>query len=410
MKTSMILWLRCCFSVLLLALLCGCWDRIEIEDRATVLGIAIDQADEKTAARFARDITHTQKAFPSEDQEMIKLSVQIAVPGRLPLGPGGGAGSDSGGAQSVWVLDSYGHTVDDAWQNLQQQLSSDLFFGHLRVIIIQEALAKRGVADLNDFLHRNTDVRRAAWMVVSKGEAAKHLEAAPELERIPTLYLLYTLDTAVGSGKYPEDLLGIFWSKISSLGQDAFLPYITLMEKNNIEISGSAYFTDDKMQGVTEPVEIGYYMDILGINPSGYAMLTKLPEEQAMVMFRPHKRKSQIHSRIKNGRPEITVNLHIEGDIREKTGSFINLNSPQVIKKLEQTISQTAEQGYYDLLAKTQKHGSDIFGFGEHIRGKHPGFWNREVKTKEKWQEMYKELQVEFQLNVDTRRVGMKSR
>src|SRR5690606_25222107 len=96
-----------------------------------------------------------------------------------------------------WVIDSVGHTLDDALMNLQQQISSRLFFGHLRVIVISEDVAKKGLQNVNDYLRRDSEVRRMAWMMISKGNAMEVMEAAPELERVPSLYLMSTLDYAV---------------------------------------------------------------------------------------------------------------------------------------------------------------------------------------------------------------------
>src|SRR5690625_5321304 len=69
-------------------LLTGCWDRLEIEQRTTVLGIAIDQATEEEAAQES-STTHVQGSFQAPDHKFIKLTLTVAVPGRLALGPGG---------------------------------------------------------------------------------------------------------------------------------------------------------------------------------------------------------------------------------------------------------------------------------------------------------------------------------
>lgn len=76
---------------------------------------------------------------------MIRVAAQIGLPGRIPLGPGEGGGqTDGGGQNTVWVIEVVGHSIDDALMNLQQQISGRLFFGHLRVIVVSEAVAKKG--------------------------------------------------------------------------------------------------------------------------------------------------------------------------------------------------------------------------------------------------------------------------
>ena len=69
-----------------------------------------------------------------------------------------------------------------------------------------------------------------AWLMVSKGNAKNHMQAAPKLERVPALYLASTLDDAVKQGKFPSNYVGTFWSNSSKKGQEGFLPYIKIMK------------------------------------------------------------------------------------------------------------------------------------------------------------------------------------
>lgn len=181
-----------------------------------LLVISIDLESPEAQTEEA-EISHLAGKFPTPTESMVRLTAQIAVPGRIPLGPGEGGGG-GGGKKPVWVVQVVGHTLDDAMANLHQQLADRIFFNHLRVIIISEEFARKGVGNVNEYLRRNPEVRRAAWMFVSKGKAATTMEIAPELERVPTLYLMSTLDHAVSLGKFPNDFLGIFWSASSSLG------------------------------------------------------------------------------------------------------------------------------------------------------------------------------------------------
>lgn len=70
-------------------LLTGCWDRYELEDRANILGLAVDLA-EKDDLREEPEVTHRQGHFPIEKKETLyKVTAQIAVPGKIKLGPEG---------------------------------------------------------------------------------------------------------------------------------------------------------------------------------------------------------------------------------------------------------------------------------------------------------------------------------
>lgn len=386
-------------------LIAGCWDRLEIEERAVVLGIAVDLADPAEEKDFS-EVSHLKDIFPKPETPLIKVTAQIAVPGRIPLGPGEG-GSSGTGKKPVWVLSAIGSTLDDAMMVLQQELADRIFLGHLRVIAISEDYARRGLSNLNDYFRRNPEVRRLAWLVVSKGKAMDLMNASPELERVPALYLLAMMDHAVEMGKYPNEFVGKFWSKLSSKGQEPYLPYVSIKKKDNIEIAGLAFFKGDKMVGTTKPLEIGFFMGITGFKGGGYTAFTPFPDASHTIIFRATYRAAKTRVRLVNGRPHAEVWVQIEGNIEEKSDEHTHFFDHNKVKELEKEIAKRLEEGYIELIKKTQKAGTDIFGFGEYVRARQSEYWNREVKTKKNWQNEYKNLSVETHIQIKIRRVGM---
>ncbi len=388
--------------LLIVPLLSGCWDRLEIEDRAVVLAIGIDEAkpgDEKETS----NATHILKLNPRTNQGLLRITVQIAVPGRIPLGA-----SSPSKEKPIWVLSSVGYTIEDCLMNLQQQLADQLFYGHLRVIVLSEAIAKKGIQNENDFFRRQSQVRRTVWMVVSKGEAAEIMHAMPQLERVPALYLLATLDDAREMGKLPNNILGVFFSQSSAKGQEGSIPYVELKKASNIEISGLAYFRDDKMVGTSTALQIGHYMSIKQINPGGFSVMHELPGG-TRVIFKATHRTSRITTTIQNGNVHVKINCQMEGDLEEKSDEKFSITD-EILRKLEVKIEKNAKQGFEKFIQQTQIDGSDIFGFGEYVRATQPGYWNKQVKTKEAWQRQYADINIEVNLFVKIRRIGTKNR
>lgn len=386
-------------------LLAGCWDRLELEERAVVLGVAVDKAD-PSELNQEEAVTHKRNVDPAPDVDQLRVSVQIALPGKIPLGPGEGGGGGKP-EESVWVVSVTGHTIDDALMNLQQQISSRLFYGHLRVIVVSEALAREGLTNLNDFLRRNPEVRRMAWMLISKGKAEEIIRAKPPLERVPTMYLISTLDNAVRMGKFPQAFIGMFWSHSSKKGQEGILPYVKLKNVQNMELTGLAVFRGDRMVGSTEATEIGAYMSIKKMNPGGYRVVVPV-DGTALTIYATH-RDSRTKVRIKNGKPHISVTVEIEANLEEKSNEKLAVSNGDILNMIEKHDERTATPFYENLVKKTQRWGTDIFGFGELVRAKKPAYWNRHVKNKEKWQQTYRTLDVDFKLVVNIRRVGMKA-
>ncbi|MFC5653513.1 Ger(x)C family spore germination protein [Paenibacillus solisilvae] len=394
------------FAMLIITpLLTGCWDRLEIEDRAVVLGISIDEAVSKSNGDEV-----AQVRTPPLQTGLIRVAIQIALPGRIALGPSESGGGGKGSSQdTLWIIDVVGYSIDDAIMNLQQQISSPLFFGHLRVIVVSEKVAKKGIENVNDYFHRNSEVRRMAWLMISKGKAMELMKAAPKLERVPTLYLISTLDESIKMGKFPMDYIGIFWSNSAKKGQEGFLPYVDMKKEQNVEVMGMAYFRGYRMVGKTKPLQIGAYMGIKGLNPAGYRVFVDLGGPSKTVMTATTHRDSKMAVQIINGHPHFSIRIASEINLEEKISEAVNINV-RVLKQIQQSQKVQATKLYEALIKKTQESGSDIFGFGEFVRAKKPRYWNTQIKTKERWQEMYKEVTFDFYVKVSVRRVGMKSK
>ncbi|RFU66694.1 Ger(x)C family spore germination protein [Peribacillus glennii] len=395
-------------SVMICIVLTGCWDSDEIDERAVVLAISIDKAvGEKEEIKIA----HKGKMSDLADQPVIRLSAQIALPGRIPLGPetGGGGGSEQ---SPVWVVSVTGHTIDEAMLNLQQEVADEIFLGHLRVIVVSEEIARIGVNRFTDYLKRNPEIRRTAWMVVSKGKADRFMQMAPKLERVPALYLSTVLDDAIDLGKFPSDFIGKFWSILSSNAQDAFLPYLDIKNKENVQIKGLAYFKGNKMIGTTNPLEIGLFMGIIGEERGGYGTFVDSPEIDGFLLVRAMKRDAKIKTSLKNGRPHVRIILHYEAMISENE---VDKNAkkplnPKAINSVEGKFSKGVEKKVKQLIKKTQKDESDIYGFGDHFRAKHPEYWKSKVRKLEDWHEQYKNMTVQVDCKTNIRLVGMKSK
>jgi spore germination protein KC len=393
--------------VFMATILTGCWDRLEIEERALILGVAIDMAPESEVSK-PRNKTFIGEQVPITNSPMLRVTVQIAVPGRIPLGSsesGGGAGT---GNKPVWVIDAVGHTIDEAFSILQRKVAHRLFWGHLRVIVIADEVAKAGLSNIDEYLRRNPEIRRTSWIIVSKGEAGEFMRVVPQLERVPILYILSTMEHAVQMGKLPNAFAGVYWSAASSKGSDPYLPYIRMVEGGTFEVAGLAYFRGDRLVGVTETLEIGTFMGIKNIQTGGYSVLVQIPGTGTAVMYQTTHRKSRIDVAIRNGKPVISVKIHNEGNLLEKSNEQVQLTR-EVIASIEKELNKNTLTNYRHLIRKTQQKGSDIFGFGEHVRANKSAYWNKEIRTKEKWEEVYKGIDVNLQVTFSVRRVGGKT-
>jgi spore germination protein KC len=382
--------------------LTACWDRYELEERANILGLAIDLMEDFNEEDVP-DVAHIKEDFPAKDRDDIyRVTAQLAVPGKIKLGPeSGGENSD----KTAWVLETYGYTLRAAIESLQQQLAEKLYLGHLQIIVISEAVASRGVEEINDFLRRNYEVRRTAWLVVNQQNAAEVLTVAPPKETVPSLYLADTLDNAVRFGKLPRVYLGKFWIDISDEGMSPIIPAVRVINGDRIMVDGLAYFAGDKMVGRTTPIEIGTYMALKQKHSGGYTIAVSLDEKEDVFMVKSNLRNSKIRVDVKDGKPRASIDVSIDAIIEEKVNS-VDLEE-DILRKVEDKAREKVEQLGNQLLAKLQAAKSDVLGIGARIMALHSDYWDKEIKTSENWREVYKNMEIKLQVNYHVERTGI---
>ncbi|MGN7454897.1 Ger(x)C family spore germination protein [Paenibacillus pasadenensis] len=384
-------------------LLAGCWDRQELEDRALILGMAIDEADGEEADEHA---THLAPP-PMVKGKKIRITAQIAIPGRVPLGPSDSGGGGKEGGMPVWVVRVTGYSIDDALNNLQQEIADPRSLIHLRVIVISEKIARDGVEDLNDYFRRNSEVRHSTWLLVSDIEAARLMNVAPPLERVPSLYVLSMIEKSMEMGKFPKEYIGSFWTAESSKGQDEFLPYVSIRQKENILLKGIALFSGGRMVGHTEPIEIGAYMAIKGMNPGGYSSFAQVPDVGA-IMLNTFRRQTETDIDIEDGVPHISIKVRLDTRIEERIDHKSDEFTASDYRKIKEYSEKKLTKILIEFVQSTQKLKSDPFGFGEAVRGQYPRYWNRHVSQKSDWERLYAKARFDIECNVYIRREGLK--
>ena len=391
-------------SLLLMTLpfLTACWDRYELEERANILGIAVDIADESTEDFTIPEISHKGEFPDQENLKLYKVTAQLAVPGKIKLGPEGGSGD--GADKTAWVLETVGYTMKDALLNLQQQLAERLYLGHLQIVVVNNEIAKDGVTEINDFLKRDYQVRRTAWMVITEGKASEVLQTAPPIEIVPALYISETLDNAMRFGKLPKGYLGKFWVDLADEGVDGSLPIVKVIEKDRIMVTDLAYFKDEKMIGKMVPIEIGGYLAMRERNPGGYTLAISTVDG-GIYFVESLRRNSSINIEVKHGRPTATINVEIEAEIEEETK--VNDLSGKKLEEVEKAANNEANKIFNNLIEKLQEDESDVLGIGARVRAYHSKYWKKEIKAEENWLEIYKEMEIKAIVDFKIKRTGM---
>lgn len=367
-----------CLLCLCACLLGGCWDRVEINDIALVTAAAIDLST----------------------PDVIELSVQVFIPRSVSEGNG------SEEAMTI-IRTEKGDNIADAMSKVQLNVPRKVFWGHCRVYIYGEALARHGLNDFVDFFARHPEPRNRAYVFVSKGKARDILQVMPPLERYPAEVVRKLSDMHVGINVTLLDLQKMFAAGTDSIA----LPMVELMKPPNEErpmetnpyLSGTAVFRNGKMIGTLSAQTT---KGLIWLRDEAFRMTVtgKITQERGLVTFRSIREKTRLKPRIEDGRWKMLVEIDTVGFIVQN-GTRLTLDTPEQIAKTEAAMSKEIESEVRLALQEVQKELQvDILNFARQFHRKYPKEF---AAVRENWNQVFSEIEVDFKVKVNVRRTGL---
>ncbi|WP_158289531.1 Ger(x)C family spore germination protein [Paenibacillus flagellatus] len=367
---------------LLVLLTAGCWDRREIEERTSVVALAID-----------RD---------RDNPQFITLSVQIPIPIRIAGSGAGGGGGD--GKNSVKVMSATGKTVVDAFQNLQKRLNQELFYGHTRIIAIGDDVAKEGLIHILDPFRRDPQIRRLLWPIIVKGNALELLNAVPTLEQIPTVFIMSLIENGAKSGRIPDVNLGDFFIDLSSASREAYMNYVEV-NKNDVKWCGVGVFRGDRMIGKLDERETWNLIHLREKKGGGNIVFPYENDPSKLVTLNTEFVSSKKNISFQDGKTIVRIHVELESNLLEKTFDM-NLFQEASIKRLEQQAEKYLNEGAADLVRKLQRqYKTDTLGIGSYIKAHHTSEWKRMD-----WERQFPEADIRITYRIRVRNPGMELR
>ncbi|MFC4559429.1 Ger(x)C family spore germination protein [Virgibacillus kekensis] len=346
-------------------LLTGCWDRVEIEQRGFVVGMAVDLAEE---------------GGEEENKPEITVTNQFAVPSAMGAPGGGGDGGDSKG---FFNLSSTGNSLYEIQNEMATLTSRSPFFQHLQMFIVSGELASKPnlFSNAMDLVIRNYNMRRVVNVVISDGPAKEILETEPKAEKLPVFYFQSIMENSFKNAEVIEPVTIGQIHKFLLSKMSFVLPRVRKMGEK-LDYEGLSVFQghNDQMVGVLNALETKGYNLLMGqvkggtleIMMDGYPVMIEILKSNNAV-------------KIKDSNPQnaaVSIDIKVEGTIAEtfSTASFASAKiRKEAVKKTEKVIEKLAD----DTLKKAQDElRVDILGIGQLYRQNHYNEWK---KIKENW-------------------------
>ena len=366
-----------CFLVV--ALTSGCGTSRELNELGIVIGVGIDKEEELDA---------------------VKITAQVVKPGQISSGGKGGGG----GEEAYANFESTGRTVFAAIRGITNQSSRKMFFPHNQVIIIGRSAAEDGVTKYLDFFMRDPETRLNVFVLVAQGTATEVLDTKSKLERVPANSISLMLDSeAKGASQAMGIRLKDFKEGLQLKTVAPVAPIIEISEvdgKKTATLNGTAVFKDDKMVGTLDKSEGRGLMWVLGKVKSG--IIEVECKEGNLVSLETVRAKGEISPQLSDDKVKIRVKISEDGNIGEDAGTADISTLPEVAF-LEEQKEEVIKSEVMAAVKKAKELDADIFGFGESVHRKYPEKW---TSMEDKWDEIFKTVEVEVEVEAELRLMG----
>jgi len=388
----------------------GCWGGRELNQRAFVTGIAFDMytgTKEKTGANNSGDNTEEEGAIEksrdeaeaSTGKEKYQISLQLPIPEKV----GGENGSGGGEGKPFLILSATADTVLNGILQVQQEIDRELFFGHTRLIMIGEELAKKvGIERVVDFFNRRFQIQRMTRLAIVEGEAKEVLSMEPPIGQSPAAYILNLISPSSGSSLIYLSDLGKYNVYQADDGIDPVLPRVK-KKKDGIETGGAGMIKDGKLVGWLTPFETRAFNILANeYRESNYVINSPLNPEDLIAVGVV---KAGSLYRLENTKGQMGIRIDIKGsfETREFSGDY----GPAGIKEeaLETMVAAKVREEIEATLNKARSQQVDIFGIGRQLRARYPQVWKK-LDWGREFPHFPIETKVEMEWSQTVRRLG----
>lgn len=370
-----------CFIIIIIS--SGCWDNMDINDRAFTSAIALDKGKDG----------------------QIDITLQVLRPNIIKANQEGGTSESS-----IWTSTTQGETIFEAIRDQLKIIHRKPFYTHLRLIIIGEELAKEGIKDALDFFLRDHEVRVTPKIIVTKGLKAKDvIDAGSKLENIPALHIEGILENNIAEAKTVEiNLIDVVHELTAAHGASVIAAIIApnkekLENIQDFKIEGSAVLIKDKLTGYLNILQTRGYLFIKDEVDGGIIVIDNPKEKGKKVSIEIIRASGNMDVKIIGEELILSVEVEIKGSLAEQQGSE-DLANEEMLSELESAVENEIEGNIKNVLEVAQKtYKSDFFGFGNKIYGKYPYYWD---EIKDNWNEEFSKLPIEISIKAKLERTG----
>ncbi len=336
-----------------------------------------------------------------EQAGMLTITVQMVPHGDQGQPTGGGSARSE--PKGFWNVQGVGRTVLDACRQITKVIGERLFVSHCQVIILSRAVAEAGVESCVDALIRDREARSTSLILVSTGDAAEILDTESAIERQPALAIANLVRQSGWVSEARIVRRNDFARMLLCPTTAPTAPLISvvpgLADSPVLAVSGTAVFRGTRMVGALDPVQSRGLLWVLGEVRSAALVV---PAGDGLATLEVISVKSTVRPEVRDGRPRIAVHIQCNLALAEQTTAQ-DLATPVQFSDLESAAERLIGSEVLAAFEHSAQLGADIFGFGDLIRKKLPGYWQEVAQD---WHAVYPAVDLAVQVQTKMRGTG----
>lgn len=369
------------FLILTSIFLVGCWDKIEINERAFVSVIGIDK------------YTDNKSEISTEPN---KFEVTYVYPNLKAIGK-------KGQGTPIFTISDVGDNMFEVSKKLTTTSNKTIFLAHTKAIVLGEELVRQPVIlqKILDGMSRDPDIGRKANVLVAQGKAKDLLQVEAEVEPMLGVYISELLKAKERGGRFFPITIGDLLQKLHNNGT-AIMPFVKPY-KNKLKIDGSAVLREYRYIGYLDNYE----------NENLMILLNELKLDEISFNYNginvPYIiTNSKCSKSVEKNKEDLTIkfDVNIEGYIEQyKLETEEKMLQSDLVKDMEKEVELEIKEQLLKIIKKIQKeYNADILGIGEYLSKYEPEIWE---DYKKDWDKKFRNIMIKIEVDAKIRRIGM---
>lgn len=356
----------------------GCWDTMDISDRAFVTAIAVDAGG----------------ANAGEDSKKFKVSLEVVKPAQLL--------KQDTQEPAALVETVEADSIIIALEEIQGRIPKLLSLAHLRVMLIWEKLARENFRETIEFIQKHPEkALRLRLMLVKGGEALDVLKTRPMVEKYVAGELIAMTRMEERHALMRTNPLNRFIGDLRATGGKGLGTMVTVSEQGKKLIhNGSAAFDKWKLVSWLDGKETQDANWIMG-EANTTVLVTA---DEGTYAYRVDYSKASVKPVWDDqGQLGFVVRLKTDGMMMDEQETDFDLTKPQNMNEMEKIFSREITGQVEAAVHKAQKEvGVDYLGFGQALKRYAPEYYNKLDRDK-----VFPVLPVTVLVNASVTRFGL---